>query len=174
MPAIEASGAAAALEPSVKPVELSFPLPKAPETRIHVHLTVNATSIVLFLTTVYEGNIPSGAPLGSFVYALPDVSRAYSDVLQEGLQLQRNNPDQTLSTPLFTYESSVEFTTRLAKLLARRTHKPVYVGNSMSFASAGMGGTVEEEIEGFKKVIAVVMGQVEKAGDQTVNGLHDR
>ena len=44
----------------------------------------------------------------------------------------------------------------------------------MSFASAGMGGTVEEEIEGFKKVVAVVMGKVEKAGDQTVNGLHDR
>jgi hypothetical protein len=80
MPAIEASGAAAALEPLVKPVELSFPLPKAPETKIHVHLTINATSIVLFLTTVYEGNIPIGAPLGSFVYALPDVSRAYSDV----------------------------------------------------------------------------------------------
>jgi hypothetical protein len=58
----------------------------------------------------------------------------------------------------------VEFTTRLAKLLARKTHKPVYVGNSMSFASAGMGGTVEEEIEGFKKVITVVMREVEKAG----------
>jgi len=81
MPAIEASGAAAALEPSVELVELSFPLPKAPETKIHVHLTINATSIVLFLTTVYEGDIPTGAPLGSFVYALPDVSRAYSDVL---------------------------------------------------------------------------------------------
>ena len=87
--------------------------------------------------------------------------------------MQRNNPGQTLSTALFTYESSVEFTTRLAKLLARRINMPVYVGNSMSFASAGMGGTVEEEIEGFKKVAAVVMGEVEKARGQTVNGLHD-
>jgi hypothetical protein len=74
MPAVETSGAAAALELSVKPIELSFPLPKAPETKIHVHLTINTTSIVLFLTTVYGGDIPTGTPLGSFVYALPDVS----------------------------------------------------------------------------------------------------
>lgn len=77
MPAVETSSAAAALEPSVKPIELSFPLPKAPETKIHVHLTINTTSIVLFLTTVYGGDIPTGAPLGSFVYALPDVSGVY-------------------------------------------------------------------------------------------------
>jgi hypothetical protein len=70
------------------------------------------------------------------------------------------NPGQTISTPLFTYESSVEFTTRLARLLARKTGKPVYVGNSISFASTGMGGTVEEEMEGFKKVVEVVMDAV--------------
>ncbi len=70
------------------------------------------------------------------------------------------NPGQTISTPLFTYESSVEFTTRLARLLARKTGKPVYVGNSISFASTGMGGTVEEEMEGFKKVVEAVMDEV--------------
>ena len=84
---------------------------------------------------------------------------------------QRWNPGQTLSTPLYTYESSIEFTTRLAKLLARKTGKPVYVANSMSFASAGMGGTVEEEMEGFKRVVEVVMDQVTKhGGHQLVNG----
>lgn len=31
----------------------------------------------------------------------------------------------------------------------------------MSFASAGMGGTVEEEMEGFKKVIDVIMDTVQ-------------
>jgi hypothetical protein len=72
------------------------------------------------------------------------------------------NAGQTLSTPLYTYESSIEFTTRIAKLLARKTGKPIYVGNSISFASAGMGGTVEEEIEGFKKVVEIVMDQVRK------------
>lgn len=81
------------------------------------------------------------------------------------------NPGQTISTPLFTYESSIEFTTRLARLLARRTGKPVYVGNSISFASAGLGGTVDEEMEGFKKVVEVVMNEVRKSEVQElVNG----
>ena len=40
----------------------------------------------------------------------------------------------------------------------------------MSFASAGMGGTIEEEIEGFKRVVEVVMGEVQKAGILSVNG----
>jgi hypothetical protein len=81
------------------------------------------------------------------------------------------NAGLTLSTPLCVYESSVEFTTRLAKLLARRTGKPVYVGNSISFASAGMGGTVEEQMEGFKKVVEIVMEQVRQNEDnQIVNG----
>jgi len=81
------------------------------------------------------------------------------------------NASQPLSTPLCVYESSVEFTTRLAKLLARKTGKPVYVGNSISFASAGMGGTVEEEMEGFKKVVEIVMEQVRKTeGELIVDG----
>jgi hypothetical protein len=85
--------------------------------------------------------------------------------------LQRINAGQTLSTPLYTYESSVEFTTRLAKLLARKIGKPIYVGNSISFASAGMGGTVEEEMEGFRKVVEVVMEEVRKRdGAALVNG----
>jgi hypothetical protein len=83
---------------------------------------------------------------------------------------QRLNNGQTISTPLFTQESTLEFTTRIAKLLARKTGKPVYVGNSISFASAGMGGTVEEEMEGFKKVVEVVMGEVTKP--PTTNGIN--
>ena len=80
------------------------------------------------------------------------------------------NPGQTISTPLFTYESTVEFTTRLSRLLARKTGKPVYVGNSISFASAGMGGTIEEEMEGFKKVVEVVLDEVRKSeGKELVN-----
>ncbi|RDW71146.1 hypothetical protein BP6252_07709 [Coleophoma cylindrospora] len=133
--------------PSVLPISLSFPLPKAPETRLHLQLTIHQTSILLFLTTSLSGDLSTTAPLGSFVYALPD----------------RINPGQTLSTPLYTYESSVEFTTRLAKLLARKTGKATYVGNSISFASAGMGGTVEEEMEGFRKVVEVVMMEVKKS-----------
>jgi hypothetical protein len=100
MPAIETSGAAAALERSVKPIELSFPLPKAPETKIHVHLTVNTTSIVLFLTTVYGGDIPAGSPLGSFVYALPDVSGVYNCSLAG--RLTTTTAEQPWSDPFDT------------------------------------------------------------------------
>jgi hypothetical protein len=50
----------------------------------------------------------------------------------------------------------------LSKLLACRTGKPVYVGNSISFAGAGMGGTVEEEMEGFRRVVEVVMNLLQK------------
>jgi hypothetical protein len=73
MPVIKEPGGVA-LEPSAHAVELSFQLPKAPETKIHLQLTINATSLLLFLTTVYGVDAPKAAPLGSFVYALPDVS----------------------------------------------------------------------------------------------------
>jgi len=91
------------------------------------------------------------------------ISRIVAILFQEDALPDRMNVDQTLSTPLYTYESSIEFTTRLAKLLARKIGKPIYVGNSISFSSAGMGGTVEEEMEGFKNVIEVVMNEVNKA-----------
>ena len=57
-------------------------------------------------------------------------------------------------------ESTLETATRIAKILAKRTGLPVYVGNSMSFASAGMGGGVMEEVEGVKGVVEVVCGEV--------------
>lgn len=37
----------------------------------------------------------------------------------------------------------------------------------MSFANAGMGGTVEEEMEGFKRVVEVVMGLLNKEVETT-------
>lgn len=77
-PTIQQSMAQSPLEaansPSVHPISLSFPLPKAPETRLHIQLTIHKTSILLFLTTCLSGDISTTAPLGSFVYALPDVS----------------------------------------------------------------------------------------------------
>lgn len=58
----------------------------------------------------------------------------------------------------------MEFTTRLAKLLARRVQLPVYVTNSMSFANTGMGGTVEEEMEAFKDIAQVTLDKLRDAG----------
>ena len=66
-----------------------------------------------------------------------------------------------MSTPLCTVEPTLEFTTRLAKLLAKRTRLPTYVGSSISFASAGLGGTVEEEMEAFKQVAEVVLSKLQ-------------
>ncbi|KAF2828203.1 hypothetical protein CC86DRAFT_369320 [Ophiobolus disseminans] len=127
------------------PIEVSFPLPRAPHTNMHIQLTDNGPNLLLFLTTSSLESASSSA-LGSFVYAMPN----------------RTSPSETLSTPLFTHGSTLDFTTRLSKVLARKTGKPVYVGNSISFASAGMGGTVEEEMEGFRRVVEVVTGLLEK------------
>ena len=67
-----------------------------------------------------------------------------------------------MATPLYTVEPTVEFTTRLARLLAKKTQLPVYVGNSVSFVNAGLGGTMEEEMEGFRKVVEVVVGRLQE------------
>lgn len=76
---------------------------------------------------------------------------------------QKFNPAQPISTPLFSVESSLEFTSRLARLFARKTQLPVYVSSSMSFAGAGLGGTVEEEMEAFRKVVEVITSKLQDA-----------
>ncbi|OAL04745.1 hypothetical protein IQ06DRAFT_100743 [Phaeosphaeriaceae sp. SRC1lsM3a] len=133
------------------PIEVAFPLPRAPHTNIHLQLTDNGPNLLLFLTTSSPESAAS-SPLGSFVYAMPN----------------RNTPNEPLSTPLFTHGATLDFTTRLSKLLARKTNKPVYVGNSASFASAGMGGTIEEEMEGFRRIVEVSMGLLNKKEENTV------
>jgi hypothetical protein len=57
----------------------------------------------------------------------------------------------------------------MASVIAKRTGKPTYVGNSMSFAGMGRGGDVDEEVEGFRKVVEVVMAEMGKSG-KMVNG----
>ncbi|KAK1783625.1 hypothetical protein QBC45DRAFT_316491 [Copromyces sp. CBS 386.78] len=135
------------------PIQLSLPLPRSMDTRIYLQLTVKSKAVVLFLTTASAEEATSPTPLGSFVYALPD----------------RYNPTQPLSTPLCTVEPTLEFTTRLAKLITRRTQLPTYVGNSVSFASTGLGGTVEEEMEAFKQVAELVLSRL-KSANATPNG----
>jgi len=56
----------------VKPIEVSFPLPRAPQTSVHLQLTNTRTSLLAFLTTT-TGESSAVAPLGSFVYAMPSV-----------------------------------------------------------------------------------------------------
>lgn len=127
-------------------IQLSIPLPRSLDTRIYLRLSTKAKSIVLFLTTASQDDASTPTPIGSFVYALPN----------------RLDPVQPLSTTLYSVEATLEFTTRLAKLLARKTQLPVYVTNSVSLASAGMGGTVEEEMEAFKSIVSIVLDNLRR------------
>jgi hypothetical protein len=155
-------------------IEFSIPFPHSLDTRIHLRLATQAKAIVLSLTTASQDEIGAATSLGSFVYALPDVSGKSSSccVWDEwpcggGRMLtlaQRTQNQQPLATTLFSYEATVEFTTRLAKLLARKTQLPIYVSNSMSFANAGMGGTVEEEMEAFKSIVQATLSKLRDAG----------
>lgn len=74
----------------------------------------------------------------------------------QSLIVQRINPKSVLSTTLYT-SSSIEFTTRLAKILARRMTRPVYVGCSLDPGALGL--MVEEEMEGLGRIVDVVMEQ---------------
>ncbi|RDI78787.1 hypothetical protein Vi05172_g11174 [Venturia inaequalis] len=141
-----------------KPISLSIPLPHAPTTKISLQLTLESHHTLLFLTTSTSDSPSALCSLGSFVYALPN----------------RLNPSQPLSTPLYSMGDTLDFATRMAKLLAKKMGVPCYVGNSMSFAGMGRGGDVEEEMEGFRLVVKVVMGEVEKAGllEGGVDGLN--
>ncbi|KAK8101641.1 hypothetical protein PG999_012015 [Apiospora kogelbergensis] len=119
--------------------QVSFPLPRSMDTRIHMRLITKPKVIIMHLTTVAVDEPAAPAPMGSFVYALPD----------------RFNPDVPLSTPIYHEEPTIDFTTRLAKILVKKTQMHVYVSNSVSLVSTGLGGTFEEEMEAFKKVLEV-------------------
>lgn len=54
------------------PIEVAFPLPRAPHTNMHLQLTINGPNLVLFLTTAAT-DTTSSRPMGSFVYAMPKV-----------------------------------------------------------------------------------------------------
>ncbi|KOS17361.1 hypothetical protein ESCO_006399 [Escovopsis weberi] len=137
--------------------EFSIPLPRALDTRIFIRLAVHAKAVLLFLTSASPDQSDSGATaMGSFVYALPD----------------RLNSQQPLATTLFSSESSVEFATRIARIIARRAQMPVYVTNSVSFESAGMGGTVEEELEAFKNITEAVLDRLSQVLPDQVNSTY--
>lgn len=59
----------------LKPQEISFALPKALHTTAHIHLTVLERCATVYITTSTPGDSAGSVkPLGSFVYAMPDVS----------------------------------------------------------------------------------------------------
>ncbi|CAG8012014.1 unnamed protein product [Penicillium nalgiovense] len=204
--------------PSVKPQEISFTLPKALHTTAHVHLNFLGHCAMVFLATSSPGDSGGSIkPMGSFVYAMPDVSTlpvnfimlchissegnailprhstwtgndiftspfSFSaatgwllpfqlDVeypahaqpnlnLQLGSRLVRTSSKSTISTTLYTSAPSIEYTNRIAKILARRFSIPVYVGCSID--PHGMGLEVAEEMEGLTKIVNVIMEKWEE------------
>ena len=146
-------------------MELSIGLPHNLGTRIHLHLTILATSIIVFLSSATLDGAQAGAAMSSFIYAIPDVSSPYPIRIERllSITLQRYNPSQPLTTSLYTQPSSQDFSARLAKVLVRRTGKLCYVGGSMNLANAVGGGTVDEEMEAFRAIVAVVAAEVTKA-----------
>ncbi|PYH95092.1 hypothetical protein BO71DRAFT_418843 [Aspergillus ellipticus CBS 707.79] len=135
----------AAPAPYFHPEEISFPLPQALHTTTHLHLTRLDTCVTIFLATSTPGDSAgSTKPMGSLIYAMPDLK----------------NPSTPISTVLYTVPASVEYTTRVAKILARRMGVPVYVGCSIDPVALGL--MVEEEMEGVRKIVEVVMQRWEE------------
>lgn len=61
-----------------QPIQLSFPLPRSLDTKIHLRLSIMSKAIMLFLTTVAMDDVGKPVPMGSFVYALPDASHPFT------------------------------------------------------------------------------------------------
>jgi hypothetical protein len=57
-----------------KVVTLAIDFPRNPGLRLNLHLTVLAKSLVLFVTSTSPESATSATPMGSFVFAMPDVS----------------------------------------------------------------------------------------------------
>ena len=55
-----------------KPFELAITLPQSPGTKIFLHITILASSLMMFMTSASMDATPSAAAMGSFVYAMPD------------------------------------------------------------------------------------------------------
>ena len=100
---------ASVIQPSSKPIELSFPLPKAPQTNVHLHITIQTHVILIFLTTASDGDTSTLASLGSFIYALPDVffSHHFYSLLITNL-LSCVNREPLLQAVLFQPPSTLE------------------------------------------------------------------
>ncbi|MCJ1440186.1 MAG: hypothetical protein MMC23_000669 [Stictis urceolatum] len=138
------------IESSFKPKDISLPLPLTPHTTLHIKLSLLEKNTVVFLTSTDYSTSGTSSPLGSFVYAMPN-------------RLDQSN---SFCTALITVPSSIEFATRVGKILARRTGKPTYVG-----CSVGLGGaSVEEEVEGIKAVVGAIVEEAARSSAK-VNGI---
>lgn len=72
--------------------------------------------------------------------------------------LERFQPAEPLCTSLYSVTGTIEFASRVAKIITRRTKKPAYVGCSAVFPAAD----VEEEMGALMAAVRGVMGILAK------------
>ncbi|KAL8926017.1 MAG: hypothetical protein Q9208_003158 [Pyrenodesmia sp. 3 TL-2023] len=123
--------------PTLHPIRIAVPLPYSPHTTLHIQITRLETSNLVFITSTDPSSSGSRSALGSFVYALPN----------------RHQPSDPLCTVLYSLSGSIDFATRAAKILARKTGKPLYLGCSVVFGNP----TVEEEVAGLRTAVEETM-----------------
>ena len=58
--------------------ELSIPLPRSLDTRIFIRLSELQKVVLVSLSTATQDELATSKPMGSFVYALPDVSATFA------------------------------------------------------------------------------------------------
>ena len=132
----------------VDPIQLTIPLTLTPHTSIQALIQHRLQTPLIFLTTSTTHSSPSQSALGSFVYALPN----------------RLNPSESLCTTLYAQQGTLDFATRVAKIVAKRIARPVYVGWSGELG--GIGRQVDEEMEGVRKVVEGIMGVFEGQNEE--------
>ena len=69
------------IESSFKPKDISLPLPLTPHTTLHIKLSLLEKNTVVFLTSTDYSTSGTSSPLGSFVYAMPNVGYCLLDYL---------------------------------------------------------------------------------------------
>lgn len=70
------------VQSGTKVMQLAIDLPQTFGTRVNIHLTILTKSIMVFLATSDATMGGGSAALGSFVYAMPDVSMLLQTILR--------------------------------------------------------------------------------------------
>lgn len=152
----EASNVALETTPTA---QLAFTLPTSADTKIHMHLTIHSHSVVLFVTNSGLGT-STAASCASLVYAIPNVREQHAVIVLIRVtdnKQQRDPSAQPLATSLYMRAGSVDFMTRLARILAKKMRKPVYVGGDVRFWAQ------EDESEALRGVLDTVRAALQES-----------
>lgn len=71
-----------------------------------------------------------------------------------------------MSTVLYSSPSTLDFATRVAKVLVRKLQKPCYVGSSIYLGATAGGATMDDERAAFQSVVAAVTALASSGGSQ--------